>query len=195
MRLRRIGRIVTLVLGLLVAPCAAAASTPVPRIVVLSQFAPPAQPSPAFEGLRAGLRELGYTEGRTVVLEYRYAEGRYARLSPLVTALVRLSVDVIVALNAPALALQHRPPTVALFRDFAEAGCLIGYGPNLQVLPRRAAVYVDKLLNEVPKPPLLSVLEGRHGLQGVFGRVRQHEPPLAVLETADGDRHLAFAEA
>lgn len=45
-----------------------------------------------------------------------------------------------------ALAVQHRLPTVALFRNFAEAGCLIGYGPNLQVLARRAAVYVDKLL-------------------------------------------------
>jgi putative ABC transport system substrate-binding protein len=35
---------------------------------------------------------------------------------------------------------------VALFRDFAEAGCLIAYGPNLQHLGRWVAVYVDKLL-------------------------------------------------
>ena len=45
-----------------------------------------------------------------------------------------------------ALAIQPRLPTIALLRDFAEAGCLIGYGPNLQTLARRAAVYVDKLL-------------------------------------------------
>jgi hypothetical protein len=66
-----------------------------------------------------------------------------------------------------------------------------------QVIMTRAAPRAPsgRACRGVPKPPLLSVLEGRHGLQGVFGRVRQHDPPLAVLETADGDRHLAFAEA
>jgi putative tryptophan/tyrosine transport system substrate-binding protein len=104
-RLSLIGLIVTLVLGLLVAPCAAAAPAPthVPRIGVLSQFAPPAEGSAAFEGFRAGLRELGYTEGRNVVLEYRYAEGRYERLSPLAAALVHVPVDIIVALSPPAI--------------------------------------------------------------------------------------------
>ncbi|HEX2184266.1 MAG TPA: ABC transporter substrate binding protein, partial [Chloroflexota bacterium] len=100
---RPYGWLVTLVLGLLVAPCAAAAATPIPRIGMLSQFAPPAQPSAVFEGFRAGLRELGYTEGRNVALEYRYAEGDYARLAPLATALVRLPVDILVALSPPAI--------------------------------------------------------------------------------------------
>ena len=81
----------------------AAAPTHIPRIGVLSQFAPPAQPSPAFEGFRAGLRELGYTQGRNVALEYRYAEGDYARLAPLAAALVRLPVDILVALSPPAI--------------------------------------------------------------------------------------------
>ena len=105
MRLYLIGGIVTLVLALLVAPSAAAAPAPthIPRIGVLSQFAPPAQPSPAFEGFRAGLRELGYTEGRTVALEYRYAKGDYAQLAPLAAALVRLPVDIVVALSPPAI--------------------------------------------------------------------------------------------
>jgi len=107
-----IGLIVTLVLGMLTAPriSAAPAPTHVPRIGVLSQFAPPAKPSTAFEGLRAGLRALGYTEGRNVVLEYRYAEGRYARLSPLATALVRLPVDVLVALSPPRSRRPSKPP-------------------------------------------------------------------------------------
>jgi ABC-type uncharacterized transport system substrate-binding protein len=100
MRLRRITLIGTPVLGMLTAPriFAVPAPTHVPRIGVLSQFAPPAGSSVAFEGFRAGLRALGYTEGRNVVLEYRYA-----RLSPLATALVRLPVDVITALSPPAL--------------------------------------------------------------------------------------------
>ena len=100
-RLRLSGFIVTLVLNLVVALCAAPAPAPahVPRIGVLSQFAPPAQPSTAFEGFRAGLRELGYTEGRNIALEYRYAEGRYERLPALAAALVRLPVDILVALT------------------------------------------------------------------------------------------------
>ena len=55
-----------------------------------------------------------------------------------------------------ALAVQSRLPTVALFRDFAEARCLVAYGPNLQDLGRRAAVYVDKVLKGA-KPAALPV--------------------------------------
>jgi putative ABC transport system substrate-binding protein len=43
------------------------------------------------------------------------------------------------------LALQHRLPTAAAGRSFADAGCLIYYGENLAAMHRRAAVYVDKI--------------------------------------------------
>src|SRR5436309_14091501 len=45
---------------------------------------------------RAGLRELGWVEGRNATLEYRWAESRAERLAPLVAELVRARVDVIV---------------------------------------------------------------------------------------------------
>ena len=48
------------------------------------------------EGLRRGLRELGYTEGQNIIMEYRYAEGNLDRLPDLAAELVRLNVDVIV---------------------------------------------------------------------------------------------------
>src|SRR5712672_4005470 len=53
------------------------------------------------EALRAGLRDLGYAEGRNLVIEFRWAEGKYDRLSELVAELVRLNVDVIVTHGTP----------------------------------------------------------------------------------------------
>ena len=49
------------------------------------------------------LRELGWIEGRTITIEFRFAEGHTHRLSELATELVRLKVDVIVAQSTPAV--------------------------------------------------------------------------------------------
>jgi len=53
------------------------------------------------EAFRAGLRNLGYQEGRNFVIEYRWAEERYERLPALFAELVRLNVDVIVTHGTP----------------------------------------------------------------------------------------------
>ena len=58
---------------------------------------------PLFEEVFAqGLRDLGYVEGRNIIIERRYAEGRAERLPDLAAELVRLKVDVIVAAGAAA---------------------------------------------------------------------------------------------
>ena len=51
----------------------------------------------ALEAFRQGLRELGYVEGRTIAIEYRWAEGKPERMRELAEDLVRLKVDVIMA--------------------------------------------------------------------------------------------------
>ena len=54
------------------------------------------------EALRAGLRDFGYVEGKNLVLEYRWAEGKFERLPGLAAELVQLKVDVIVTQTTPA---------------------------------------------------------------------------------------------
>jgi putative tryptophan/tyrosine transport system substrate-binding protein len=53
--------------------------------------------SARIESFRQGLRDLGYVEGKNIVIEYRYAEGKLDRLPMLMAELVRLNVDVIVS--------------------------------------------------------------------------------------------------
>jgi len=72
----------------------------IPRIAYLSTgIASP--PSPLLEAFRQGLRDLGYVEGRNILVEYRYAEFKDDRLPILVNELVRLNVDVLVLPNPP----------------------------------------------------------------------------------------------
>ena len=54
------------------------------------------------DALRQGLRELGYVEGRNLIIEYRSADGRAERFPDLAAELVRLKVDLIVARGTPA---------------------------------------------------------------------------------------------
>ena len=60
-------------------------------------------PSPNVEAFRQSLRDLGYVEGKNIVLEHRYAEGKIERLPQLAAELVRLPVDVIVTALSPAI--------------------------------------------------------------------------------------------
>jgi putative ABC transport system substrate-binding protein len=54
------------------------------------------------DALRQGLRDLGYVEGRNLIMEYRTADGRAERYSDLASELVRLKVDLIVTRGTPA---------------------------------------------------------------------------------------------
>src|SRR6516165_7775460 len=67
------------------------------------------------EAFRQGLRELGYVEGQTIVLELRWAEGRLERTRELVAELVGLKVDVLVVMSgAAALAAKNSTQTIPI---------------------------------------------------------------------------------
>jgi putative tryptophan/tyrosine transport system substrate-binding protein len=67
------------------------------------------------DALRMGLRRLGYEEGRNIVIEYRWAEGRYDRLLELTAELVKLNVDVLVTAGTPgALAAKQVTSTIPI---------------------------------------------------------------------------------
>jgi len=92
-------------------PARAQRPTKVPRIGFLTTAAG----DPSAEAFRQGLRELGYVEGKNILIEYRYAEGGSQPLSELAEELVRLNVDVIItASTEPSLAAQRATRTTPI---------------------------------------------------------------------------------
>src|SRR5262245_30599269 len=66
-----------------------------------------------FSALVQGLRELGWIEGRTIAIEYRWAEGREERVAGMVAELVRLNVNIIVT-NATTAGLAAKRATSSI---------------------------------------------------------------------------------
>ena len=88
-------------LALLVAPLAAEAQPAKARIGLLTGGSESGSKA-RFEAFRQGLHDLGYVDGRSIVLEYRYGNADYGRLPALAAELVGLNVSVIVANGTPA---------------------------------------------------------------------------------------------
>src|SRR5438132_13896069 len=92
---RNLALVVTLALSVLFAPFAAEAQRP-GNVPTKSWLASGSSLPTLNDAFRQGLRDLGYVEGKNIVIEYRYAE-RFDRLPSLATELVHLKVDVIFA--------------------------------------------------------------------------------------------------
>jgi putative ABC transport system substrate-binding protein len=117
MTCRRIGLLVTLALGLLAVPLAAEAQpvAPMSRVGFLHPASLTPERTRYLDAFQQGLRDRGYVEGQHLTLVYRWAEGREERLPEFAAELVRLPVDVLVAISPSAVhAARHATTTIPI---------------------------------------------------------------------------------
>jgi len=128
MRPRTVTLILALGLGLLVAPFATDAqqSGKVARIGFLGNSTAALEAN-LVGPFREGLRDLGYDEGRNILIEYRWAEGKYERFPALLAELIALKVEVIVSAGTPA-ALAVKKATTSIPFVMVAVGDPIGTG-------------------------------------------------------------------
>jgi len=108
--LKWLGAFVLVVIG---AVAQAQQPAKIPRIGYVSGSGSASNPGPYVEALRRGLRDLGYIEGKTFVIEYRGAEGKAEPVPRLVAELVQLNVDVLVVpIFSAALAAKEATKTI-----------------------------------------------------------------------------------
>ena len=106
----------------------------VARIGILSarSRSTPANPDPYFGSFVQGMRELGYVEGKNLVIEWRYADGNYERLPALAVELVSLKVDVIVSHTTPGTqALQQAKGTIPIVTTSVSDPIASGFATSL----------------------------------------------------------------
>jgi len=127
-----------------------------------------------------GLRELGYVEGRNLVIEQRYAEFKYERLPDLAAELVRLKPDLLVAGGTPAIAARKQatatvPIVMSWSIDPVGAGFITSLarpggnitGSTLTTGPEFVAKQLEILNEVVPKRSRVAILRqiGRAGTE------------------------------
>jgi putative ABC transport system substrate-binding protein len=122
------------------------------------------------EAFLLGLRELGYVEGKNLVIEWRFADGNYERLPSLATELVQLKVEVILGSGTPATSAAQKATTIipivmASSNDPIGSGfvkSLARPGGNITGLSNFAgdvsSKYLEMLTSMVPKLSRVAVL-------------------------------------
>lgn len=142
-----------------------------PRIGVLLNGSAPNNPATA--SLRSGLAQLGYVEGKTVLIEDRYAEGRLERMPALAAELVGLGVDVIATYGGPASSAALRATkTVPIVFAIVADPVALGFATTLERPggnatgstnddPRQARLQLALLKEVLPKLQRIVILSDR----------------------------------
>jgi len=157
---------------------------------------------PHLEAFKKGLNELGYSDGKNILLEYRYAEGKYDRLPELAMELVREKVDVIVTTSSesaraarkatrtiPIVMTSGSPVEQGLAESFAKPG---GNVTGLSVLVSELSSKRVELLKEgFPKITRVATLWSPRSTEAVAG-LKETEEAAQVLAVP---LHLVKVEA
>lgn len=173
-----------------------------PRVAFVFNTAPLADmtgPEPVHPGARQfvhGLRELGYVEGRNIVIEYRSAEGRPERMPALIRELVALKVEVIVAYgpaaeearrgtgSIPIVALIDDPDSVGLVSTLARPGGNVT-GVSLSAGPEIHGKRLQLLKEAAPKCVRFAFVDtsfiDRQTTPGAYVRRREVEAAATQL--------------
>ena len=167
---------------------------------------------PPLDGLREGLRDLGYVEGESLRLEYRWAEGRYDRYPDLAAELVALPVDAIVTVTTPAALAAQRttsriPIIMAAIGDAISTGLVSNLahpGGNItgfsSLAPDLGVKRVEFLKDLVPTLSRLAVLSNTTNpyaaleLERVQPAAVALEIRLQVVSASDDDQLSALLE-
>jgi putative ABC transport system substrate-binding protein len=181
-------------------------ATKIPKIGVLWPTSSETEEEPFIRSLRNGLQELGYVEGRTVVLENRYASRQYNRFAFLAAELVRLPVDLLIAVTLPAalaaqkatastpivFVLVHDPVATKLVDSFQRPGGLItGFSHmSLDLTAKRL-----ELFNEMTQGGTIAFLVNPANEQFAGLAIQETKTaaaslglPLSVIETRMSDQ-------
>jgi ABC-type uncharacterized transport system substrate-binding protein len=186
--------------------CGAVAQAQQPKKVFRLGYLSPrdsASESARSEAIRLALRELGYVEGKNIVIEYRYAEGNIDRLPALLDELIRLKVDVIVASGpSPTRAAKKATATIPIVMtwDYDPVGngyvaSLARPGGNITGLsilaPEISGKQLELLKEIVPKLSRVAVLGtstvpgNAEALKATELAAQAHKVQLQYLEVRD----------
>jgi putative tryptophan/tyrosine transport system substrate-binding protein len=176
----------------------------IPRIGFLQRrVAPtPTNPDPLGDAFRKGLRELGYIDGKTILIEQRYAEGKSDRIPRLVAELVQLNVDVLVFGSLPAIrAAKQATKTIPIVMitqvDPVEAGLvdsLARPGGNITGLTRLtrdlSGKRLEVLKEAVPVISHVGVLLDATSPESAAFSLKEYEAAARILKITTQPLHV-----
>src|SRR6516165_7056013 len=162
-------RFIALLGGAITLPCVAVAQQKAMPVIGYLGSEASGPSAPFVTAFLRGLNDTGYVEGQNLVIEYRWADGRYDRLPALVTDFVGRKVDVIAALGLPsALAAKSATSTIPIVfsvGDPIERGLVAGLARpggnltglsliNVELMPKR----LELLAELVPQAGVIALL-------------------------------------
>jgi putative ABC transport system substrate-binding protein len=175
--------VTTTVLVIAAAFAQAQQPTKIPRIGYLNASSA-SSASSRVEAFRRGLRELGYVEGKNIVVEYRFAEGNLERLRPLMAELLQLNVELIVS-GGPTVTrpLKEATSTIPIVMGFDDDPVGSGFVASL-ARPGGNVTGLSTLAPEISGKQLeiLKEINSRLSRVAVFGNSTRSGTSLSLKE-------------